>query len=66
MTNLSESLWRIGVAWQLDRLRWVPRDVLNALVRRDGACMWPAAGDDQPEWLDESADDHPADAELRS
>ena len=57
MTNLSESLWRIGIAWQLDRLRWVPRDVLDVLVRRDGACMWPAASDDQPEWLDEAADD---------
>lgn len=29
----------VGVAWRLDRLRWVPRDVLGDIVMRDGLCV---------------------------
>ncbi|WP_246843482.1 WhiB family transcriptional regulator [Allokutzneria sp. NRRL B-24872] len=36
-------LWLIGIAWRLDRLRWVPTGVLNDLVQRDGSCMWQSA-----------------------
>lgn len=64
MTKLSESLWWIGIAWHLDRLRWVPRDVLDVLVRRDGACMWPVSDEDQPEWLEEATSDRQLAARL--
>lgn len=64
MTNLSESLWWIGIAWQLDRLRWVPRDVLGALVRRDGACMWPSTDETEPVWLEEATSDRQLAARL--
>lgn len=37
----------VGIAWRLDRLRWVPRDVLGEIVMRDGACVW-AYGDGDP------------------
>ncbi|WP_020659329.1 WhiB family transcriptional regulator [Amycolatopsis benzoatilytica] len=37
-----DDLWLIGVAWRLDRLRWVPTDVLTKIVTSDGACMIPA------------------------
>jgi len=42
--------WLLGIAWRLDRLRWVPSDVLDAFVRRDGACVGPST-DTQPPWL---------------
>jgi WhiB family transcriptional regulator, redox-sensing transcriptional regulator len=29
----------VGIAWRLDRLRWVPRDVLGEIVMRDGLCV---------------------------
>lgn len=29
----------VGIAWRLDRLRWVPRDVLADIVMRDGRCV---------------------------
>lgn len=29
----------VGIAWRLDRLRWVPRDVLGEIVQRSGNCM---------------------------
>ena len=31
--------WLIGIAWRLDRLRWVPEADLLTIMRRDGACM---------------------------
>ncbi|ACU37528.1 WhiB family transcriptional regulator [Actinosynnema mirum] len=31
----------VGIAWALDRLRWVPAEVLAAVVERDGLC-WAA------------------------
>ncbi|GAA4659654.1 MULTISPECIES: WhiB family transcriptional regulator [Amycolatopsis] len=45
MTN---DLRLIGLAWDLDRLRWVPTDVLDDVVRRDGLCFW-AWSDEPPE-----------------
>jgi WhiB family transcriptional regulator, redox-sensing transcriptional regulator len=42
----------IGIAWSLDRLRWVLTDQLSEVVERDGLCMWaftnepPDAGDE--------------------
>jgi WhiB family redox-sensing transcriptional regulator len=35
----------------LDRLCSVPMALLAHVVLRDGACMWPAAGNDLPAWL---------------
>jgi WhiB family redox-sensing transcriptional regulator len=40
----ADDLWLIGIAWRLDRLRWVPTDVLTDVVTSDGACMTPADG----------------------
>jgi WhiB family redox-sensing transcriptional regulator len=39
----------VGIAWRLDRLRWVPVDVLADLVRKDGECVWAFADGDPPE-----------------
>ncbi|MDS0135755.1 MULTISPECIES: WhiB family transcriptional regulator [unclassified Amycolatopsis] len=40
----ADDLWLIGVAWRLDRLRWVPTGVLRDAVTSDGACMTPSEG----------------------
>jgi WhiB family transcriptional regulator, redox-sensing transcriptional regulator len=40
----ADDLWLIGIAWRLDRLRWVPTDVLRDVVTSDGACMTPSEG----------------------
>ncbi|TNC19416.1 WhiB family transcriptional regulator [Amycolatopsis alkalitolerans] len=53
----SEERRLIGIAWQLDRLRWAPDDVLDRIVRNDGLCFWAyieggppeLAGDDTPD-----------------
>jgi WhiB family transcriptional regulator, redox-sensing transcriptional regulator len=37
------------IARRLDRLRWVPRDVLADIVMRDGACVWSYAEGEPPE-----------------
>jgi WhiB family transcriptional regulator, redox-sensing transcriptional regulator len=39
----------IEVAWRLDRLRWVPRDVLGEIVVAEGACMRAYAEGDPPQ-----------------
>ncbi|MEV4313014.1 WhiB family transcriptional regulator [Actinocrispum sp. NPDC049592] len=49
-------LWLVGVAWRLDRLRWVPRGALARLVRRDGLCMWEWESG-EPVWQSESLTD---------
>jgi WhiB family transcriptional regulator, redox-sensing transcriptional regulator len=33
--------WLVVIAWQLDRLRWVPDDVLDEIVRDTGTCLLP-------------------------
>lgn len=50
-----DDLWLIGIAWRLDRLRWVPCDVLSETVLRDGTCMWVLA--DEPPWQDNQLTD---------
>jgi WhiB family transcriptional regulator, redox-sensing transcriptional regulator len=35
-----DDLRLIDIAWQLDRLRWVPRAVLADMVQLDGLCQW--------------------------
>jgi WhiB family transcriptional regulator, redox-sensing transcriptional regulator len=32
-------LWFVGIAWRLDRVRWVPRGVLAEVVRDYGLCF---------------------------
>jgi WhiB family transcriptional regulator, redox-sensing transcriptional regulator len=39
----------IDIAWRLDRLRWVPREVLAQAVQRDGLCLWVYPDNDPPE-----------------
>jgi WhiB family redox-sensing transcriptional regulator len=39
----------VETAWRLDRLRWVPRDVLGEIVMRDGACVWAYTDGDPPQ-----------------
>lgn len=51
------TLWLIGIAWRLDRLRRVPLSVLVDLVQQDGACMRPTATDEQPPWMTDHMDD---------
>jgi WhiB family redox-sensing transcriptional regulator len=41
--------WLVGIAWRLDRLRWVPRDMLGEIVLRDGACVWTYTDGDPPQ-----------------
>ncbi|MFE2750598.1 WhiB family transcriptional regulator [Actinosynnema sp. NPDC059335] len=45
----------VAIAWELDRLRWVPSEVLAEVVGRDGLCMW--AFTDSPPWADEELTD---------
>lgn len=40
MSTSFNDLRLIGIAWRLDRLRWVPREALAEIVERDGLCMW--------------------------
>ncbi|MER7010342.1 WhiB family transcriptional regulator [Saccharopolyspora sp. NPDC000359] len=46
----------IGIAWRLDRLRWMPSAVLANAVLRDGMCM-AASQEDEPAWADEPMTD---------
>jgi len=45
----ADDLRLIGIAWRLDRLRWIPSDVLTAIVTNEGVCMWPSAEDEPPQ-----------------
>jgi WhiB family transcriptional regulator, redox-sensing transcriptional regulator len=56
---VNTDFWLIGVAWRLDRLRWVSSTALTEVVRRDGSCMWDCT-QDEPVWQD----DHLTDREL--
>jgi WhiB family redox-sensing transcriptional regulator len=38
----------VSIAWRLDRLQWVPLDVLGEIVTRDGRCMWAYAESEPP------------------
>lgn len=50
MRTPDEDLRLIGIAWQLDRLRWVPNTVLDEIVRHHGLCFW-AYSDGEPPGL---------------
>ncbi len=39
----------IGIAWRLDRLRWVPSNLLGQIVMRDGMCVRAYAESDPPQ-----------------
>jgi WhiB family redox-sensing transcriptional regulator len=41
--------WLVGIAWRLDRLRWVPRDVLGEIVMDRGTCVWAYTDGDPPQ-----------------
>lgn len=56
MLTSDGDFWSVGIAWRLDRLRWVPRAVLAEIVWRDGTCMWVFT-DDEPSWLNEHLTD---------
>ena len=45
----NDDRWLVGIAWRLDRLRWVPSDVLGEIVMRDGSCAWAYADGDPPQ-----------------
>jgi WhiB family redox-sensing transcriptional regulator len=45
----ADDLRLIGIAWRLDRLRWVPSDVLTDIVTGDGVCMSPSPDEGPPE-----------------
>jgi WhiB family redox-sensing transcriptional regulator len=45
----ADDLRLIGIAWRLDRLRWVPTDALTNIVTSDGICMWPPPDDGPPD-----------------
>ncbi|WP_285608125.1 WhiB family transcriptional regulator [Actinokineospora globicatena] len=38
---MSDERWLVGIAWRLDRLRWVPTAVLDEVVHRDGDMREP-------------------------
>jgi WhiB family redox-sensing transcriptional regulator len=41
--------WLVGIAWRLDRLRWVPRETLGDIVLRAGTCVWTYARGEPPQ-----------------
>lgn len=54
----------IDIAWRLDRVRWVPRDVLGEIVIAEGACMWAYAEGDPPQLTGMSTPDRELAARL--
>jgi WhiB family redox-sensing transcriptional regulator len=60
MTAADDERRLVAVAWQLDRLRWMPTAALDGIVRRDGLCFWAYPEGDPP---DVSSANHP-DREL--
>ncbi len=53
----------IGIAWQLDHLRWASSDSLTEIVRSHGACM-QLIPSEEPPWLDEPQSDRNLAAQL--
>jgi WhiB family redox-sensing transcriptional regulator len=60
---LTDDRWLIVIAWQLDELRWIADDVLDEIVRRDGACMYETVTD-EPDWNEEQLTDRALAARL--
>ncbi len=54
----------VGIAWRLDRLRWVPVDVLADIVMKDGACVWAFAEGEPPDLTGHDAIDRELAARL--
>src|SRR4051812_46752207 len=48
MTTPDREQWLEGIAWQLDRLRWVPLEVLGNIVTDRGECIWEYTHGDPP------------------
>jgi WhiB family redox-sensing transcriptional regulator len=48
MNASGEDLRLIGIAWRLDRMRWVPTDVLRDVVSRQDICLWPPPDGEPP------------------
>lgn len=48
MSTPDQDQWLVAVAWRLDRLRWVPDDVLTGVVINQGECFWEYAFGDPP------------------
>lgn len=63
MINPDDDLWLVGIAWRLDRLRWVPRVALAEMVRGQGLYSLPPA-DHVPPWQDENLSDRELAARL--
>lgn len=57
MTTSDDELWLVGIAWRLDRLRWVPRADLDKIVKRDGLCFWAYSDGDPPDLTGEDTPD---------
>lgn len=55
MITSDDDLRLIGLAWRLDRLRWVPGAVLTDVVWREGTCLWVCT--DEPAWRGEHLTD---------
>nr|WP_042190348.1 WhiB family transcriptional regulator [Kibdelosporangium sp. MJ126-NF4]CEL19259.1 hypothetical protein [Kibdelosporangium sp. MJ126-NF4]CTQ94942.1 hypothetical protein [Kibdelosporangium sp. MJ126-NF4] len=64
MTTPADERWLIDVAWRLDRLRWVPREFLAAIVMEKGECVWEYTCGDVPEWTGRDATDRELAARL--
>ena len=48
MITSDSDLWLVGIAWRLDRLRWVPDAALAEIVAGSCTCLWVHA--DEPPW----------------
>lgn len=57
-------LWLIEIAWRLDRLRWVPTDVLGEITARHGRCMDAYTTGDPPDWIGHEQTDRALAARL--
>lgn len=47
----------IKIGWRLDRLRWVPTDVLHDIVMRDGSCVWAYTDGGPPQMINNDLTD---------
>jgi WhiB family transcriptional regulator, redox-sensing transcriptional regulator len=56
MTTPDRDRWLVDVAWRLDRLRWVPREVLADIVMDKGECVQAYTSGDVPEWTGRDTD----------
>jgi WhiB family redox-sensing transcriptional regulator len=61
---MNDDRWLVGIAWRLDRLRWVPTDVLGDITAQDGACMDTYASGDGPGWIGHEQSDRALAARL--